>query len=321
MKRYFNRYLWAVILIIVVGYGLGPVIDLDETIKPITLPADLDTYIHKSESRFTDLKPDTEKLIVWANPTQPAITPYSIIYLHGFSGSRQEIAPVCENVASALGANLYYTRFTGHGRHGEAMAEITVNKLLNDTVQALAIGKRLGNKVIIIGSSTGATLATWVADYDKGNQIAALILLSPNYGLKRKESELLLLPWGKSILHLVEGPVYRFEPFNALQEQYWTTEYPSDALLPMMGVVKLTRDKKLSSINMPVLVMYSPDDQVVDTSAIQIAYLQFPSRQNRIIAITNSGDPQKHILAGNILSPQTTDQVSNSIIEFIRLLP
>jgi len=321
MIRYFNKYLWAVLLAIVVGYGLGPVVDMDETIEPVTLPKNLVAYINTGESRFTDLKPDVEKSIVWANPAQPAITAYSIIYLHGFSGSRQEIAPVCENVASALGANLFYTRFSGHGRNGDAMAEITVNKLLNDTVQAVEIGKRLGNTVIVIGSSTGATLATWAANYDQGNHIAALILLSPHYGLKRKESELLLLPWGRSILHLVEGTEYRFEPVNVMQEKYWTTTYPSDALLPMMGVVKLTREKDLTSVKMPVLVMYSPNDQIVDTSAIQIAYLQFPSRQNRIIAIDNSGDPQQHILAGKILSPQTTDQVSSSIIEFIRQLP
>ncbi|WP_455220788.1 alpha/beta hydrolase [Kaarinaea lacus] len=318
MKRYFNIYLWAGILVIATGYGLGPTVELDDTIKPVSLPADLDAYIRNSESRIADLRPNTEKTITWANPDRPGSTPYSIIYLHGFSATRQEISPVCDNVANALGANLFYTRFTGHGRESEAMAEISVNRLLNDAVQALEIGKRLGNKVIIIGTSTGATLATWLADYDRSGRIGALVLLSPNYGPKRKESELLLLPWGRSILQLVEGPVYHFEPFNTLQQKYWTTEYPSKALLPMMGIVKLTRDKNLRSIQVPVLVMYSPNDQIVDTSAIQIAFLQFTSKQNRIFTITNSSDPQQHILAGDIMSPQTTGEVSNAIIEFLQ---
>jgi pimeloyl-ACP methyl ester carboxylesterase len=320
MKRIINKYLVTGFLVLATGYSLGPRVDLNETIQPLALPSNLATYISSSESRFADIKPNTEKTIVWANPEQHDVTHYSIVYLHGFSASRQEIAPVSDIVATTLGANLFYARFTGHGRDSKAMADVSVNALLNDTVEALEIGKRLGNKVIVIGTSTGATLATWLASYDKSDRIAALVLLSPNYGPKRKEAELLLLPWAASIVQLVEGPVYSFEPYNELQQQYWTTQYPSDALLAMMGIVKLTRDKDLRSIQSPVLLMYSPLDRIVDTEVVKETFAQFAAAPNKIIAVTDADDPQQHILAGDIMSPHTTEKVAGHIIEFIQQL-
>ena len=320
MKRRLKRFLYSGLLLLAAGLGFGPRVELDENIRNFRLPDDLDRYLTDQEQRIGDIRPGTEKVIVWSNPSERRPTDYSIVYLHGFSASRQEIAPVCDIVATELGANLYYTRLRGHGRDGDAMSELSVNTLLNDAVEALEIGKRLGRKVFIIGTSTGATLATWLAAYEKGDSIAGLVLLSPNYGPRRKESELLLLPWGRSMLQLIQGPEYRFEPHGELQKQYWTTRYPSQALLAMMGVVKLTRDKIPDNIRQPVLVMYAPDDQIVDSDIIRKMYSDFVSSDKDIVSVADSGDPQQHILAGDALSPKTTDRVAADIVEFIRRL-
>ena len=58
-----------------------------------------------------------------------------------------------------LGANLFYTRLTGHGQDGAAMAEGSVNAWINDYAEAMAIGRAIGDKVVVIGTSTGASLA------------------------------------------------------------------------------------------------------------------------------------------------------------------
>ena len=192
MKRFRNKYGLIGFLTLAAGYGLGPRIGLDENIRQPSLPADLVRYLNEGESRLGDITPGTEKAIVWANKDERGPTAYAIVYLHGFSASRQEIAPVCDIVAEALGANLFYTRLRGHGRSSDAMAGLSVNELLNDAVEALEIGKRLGNEVVLIGTSTGGALATWLAASEKSGRIAALVLLSPNFGPKRKESELLL---------------------------------------------------------------------------------------------------------------------------------
>ena len=63
--------------------------------------ADLDAWLAARESVFDDLTPGTEKTVVWAGePGQR--TPVALVYLHGFSATRQEINPVAERIASEV---------------------------------------------------------------------------------------------------------------------------------------------------------------------------------------------------------------------------
>ena len=316
MRNKYHPVVLSVIFIIIL-YAIGPRVDIDYTIQPIEVTVSAEQYIHTSEAKFSDIRPGTEKHIVWADPETKNSTEYSIVYLHGFSASRQEIAPLCDILASKLSANLFYSRLTGHGRTESAMNKATVNALLNDAVESLLIGKKIGHKVIVIGTSTGATLATWLAAQKDNNDIAALILLSPNYGLKRQESELLLYPWGKSLLNIIEGDEYSFTPVNDLQKQYWTTRYPSEALLNMMGIIEVTRNANLQDIKIPTLTFYSDKDNIVSVEKIKTQFRRLSSSNKRLVAINNSSDPQQHILAGDILSPSTTNDLVTVIDEFL----
>ena len=92
------------------------------------LPENLDEYLNGIESRVAGITPNTEKKIFWYSKPS-LVTPRSIIYIHGYSASRQEVSPLVENLASRLQCNLYFTRLTGHGLDGQAMTEITLQKL------------------------------------------------------------------------------------------------------------------------------------------------------------------------------------------------
>jgi alpha-beta hydrolase superfamily lysophospholipase len=318
-----RTFIVAAIVLLVVGFALGPTVEIDDTLKPVTLPAktaDLDHYLQQQEQQYTDIVPRAEKTIIWADPKRRLRTPVSLVYLHGYAASRQELAPLCDIVARELGANLYYQRLTGHGRDSQAMAEISVNALVNDANEALQIGKRLGEKVILIGGSTGATLATIIAARDSSHSLASLVLISPNFGPKRPESELLLWPWGNVMLQIVEGSTYSFETYNEQHARYWSHKSPSKALLPMMGIVDLARKTDLAQLQTPVLVFYSPQDEVVSTEAIKQHYERFGAAHKNIHPVANSGDPQHHVLAGDILSPQTTKEMADEIIRFVQPL-
>ena len=96
--------------------------DLPES---FVLPDNLSDYpgwLQSAEARYPDVVDGAERAIHWADPENPAKTPVSLVYFHGYSATRQEIDPVCQQVADALGANLYLPRLTGHGRSGDAMA-------------------------------------------------------------------------------------------------------------------------------------------------------------------------------------------------------
>ena len=100
-----------------------------------------------------------EKEIVWADPMIHAKTPISIVYIHGFSASKGEVRPLADEIADQLDANLFYTRLTGHGQDGAAMTQGSVNAWINDYEEALAIGRAIGDKVVVIATSTGGSLA------------------------------------------------------------------------------------------------------------------------------------------------------------------
>lgn len=184
------------LLVLIVLFLLGPRPEVVEQISSLNLAIDPETHLQMSEARFTDIKPGTEKMVIWRNPAKKEKTTIALVYLHGFSASRQETAPLSEKVAVFLDANLYYGRLRGHGRTGKALGGVTVNDWLSDGQEAIEIGKRLGDRVILMGSSTGATLSTWMALQPRWQpHILALVLISPNFGPRDPGSQVLLWPW------------------------------------------------------------------------------------------------------------------------------
>lgn len=318
LKRRSVQIILGIVLLLVIVVAAGPRLDLDTTLQPVALGADLDEYVAQKEAVFDDIVDGSEATIIWANADKSQ-TEYSIVYLHGFSASRQETAPLSDNVAQQLGANLYYPRLMGHGRDGQAMAEATVNDWVNDTNEAVEIGRKLGQKVIIISTSTGGTLATWIADNDP-EDIAALIFISPNFAINAGGTNLFLLPWGKQLLTAAMGEERSWEPVNEGQAKYWTEQYPSEALLPMGGIVELTADIDKGNIDIPALFIYSPNDTVIDPAEVEAVHAQWGATTKQIIPVPNPGDPDNHVLAGDILSPEQTAPLVADILTFIGTL-
>lgn len=302
---------------------LGPRPSADTTTVDPQVPTDparLSTWIAQREAAAADLRPHAAAGIVWARPGAPGRTPLSIVYLHGFSATRLETAPLMDSVAADLGANLYYTRLTGHGRDGAAMAEATVASWAQDARDALAVGQAIGERVVLVGTSTGGTLALWAAaEAPERDALAAVVLMSANLGPSDPRSTILTWPWGGAIARVVNGPEHSFEPANDAQALGWTTRYPSDALLPMMALVKMVRrESLLERIEAPTLSLYSPVDQVVDTEEILTRGRDIGGSPYRLIPVRGVEDPSGHILAGEIMSPGTLSAVARQIVHFVR---
>ena len=287
--------------------------------RKIAKITELEDEINQSESQYNDITSGTEKKIVWYAEAKTK-TKISVVYIHGFSASRQEVSPLTENIAKALGANIYLTRLIGHGRVGDAMGQISVDQMLADAAEAIDVGEQIGERVIVIGMSTGATLATWLSVKKKSNSLAALVLLSPNYGLADPKSKLLLLPAAKYWLPLVEGRTYQFKPDNEQQAKFWSWKYPTVALIPMMELVDSISGLALETMSVPVLVLYSKEDKVVDVSKITQQFERMGSVHKEIDIVRGTEGSQHHVLAGDILSPGTTSAVETRIISFINKL-
>jgi len=310
----------AVILALITGaYLLGPQVEVDEAVKTPELPKNLNSYLWVTESQYA-LRPGTEKKIVWSNPRAPQITPYSVVYLHGFSASRQEIDPFCEQLVFELRANLFLTRLAGHGRDAEAMAEPEVKDWLQDALEAYAIGERLGRKVIVVGTSTGATLALWLALREEAKNLQALVLLSPNFSPRNKLAGLTAGPWGDQIMRLFVGTHREFMPESPEHARGWTTRYRSEAIPTLMGLVKLVERLKLEKLTTPTFMAYSPNDKVVDVSRIEQRFAELGTLLKVLVPYDEPGDPSYHVLAGRILSPRNTEALLADVTQFLRKL-
>lgn len=313
------------IVLIVAGVVLGPRADLDERwVEPDlpgdeTAPASLTRYLAEAEGAVPRVRPGDERQIVWADPTAPGRTSVALVYLHGFSADRHEIEPVVSRLGRALDANVYFARLRGHGRDGAAMSEATAADWLDDTVEAVAIGNRIGDHVVLIGTSTGGTLATWAAARPESEgRIRAVALVSPNFHPKDRSSRVLLYPWGGALARIIVGTERCFTPENEVQQRHWTTCYPTSALLPMMALVERVRTTDLSTLRVPVLLVYSPRDQVVDATETERVLERLPAGLVRTHVVEGSGDPARHVLAGDILSPETTAQLEGVLESFVR---
>ena len=200
MKR---RYMIPLLILVVLGiaYWAGPRLPRTELNTDLPdLPVGIDRiseYVQDREARLP-VKPDNQGIILWGDSVaQP--TTYVLLYLHGFTASRFEGQPIISDFVKEFRVNAYLPRLAAHGLQGtEAMLGMTPANLYNSAKEALVIAHKLGKKVIIMGTSTGCTLALMLAA-DFPRLVDALILYSPNIKIKNPMAPLLSGPWGLQI--------------------------------------------------------------------------------------------------------------------------
>jgi esterase/lipase len=304
------KWVLIVLVILVIVYLLGPSpsAPVYSTAMPAVPaePASLVNYIKQQETAHT-LKPDNEARVVWANDSLKNKTEYALVYLHGFTASQGEGDPVHRALAKKFGCNLYLSRLAEHGIDTtEPMINLTADNLWETAKQALAIGKQLGNKVILVGTSTGGTLALKLAaEYP---DIYALILMSPNIAINDPTAWILNNPWGLQIARMVTGSKYiDSKDTREAYRKYWTYHYRIEAAVNLEELVETTMDKKtFERVKQPTLTLYYYKDEVhqdstVKVSAIKEMFSQLgtPADKKREKAMPNTGD---HVIGSWIRS-------------------
>lgn len=298
----------VIILLLTVLYFLGPhpsKVTFIYALPSIPDMANLDSLVQAGEKQHR-IKANNEARIVWADSTHTQ-TEYAIVYLHGFSASEKEGAPVHENVAKAYHCNLYLARLAEHGIDTtEDLMNLTAEKYWESAKQAYAIGKKLGKKVILMSTSTGGTLSLQLAAAYP--EIAGLIMYSPNIAINNPAAPLLNNPWGLQIARFVKGGNYAEIPFkNAEYPKYWNTHYRLESTVALQNLIEATMtDETFKKINQPALALYyykdeANQDNVVKVSAIKemMSKISTPQNLKREVAIPNAGN---HVLASPIVS-------------------
>jgi pimeloyl-ACP methyl ester carboxylesterase len=306
-----RRWLVAILLLLVIFYLAGPSPSKpDYSLNLPTVPdnkAALEKYIFQNES-LHKLKPDNQARIVWADDSTKVITDYSIVYLHGFSASQKEGDPVHRNIAREFGCNLYLSRLAEHGIDTtEQLIRFTAENYWESAKQALAIGKKLGRKVILMGCSTGGSLALQLAASFPGD-VAALILLSPNIAINDPFAWILNNHWGLQIARMVKhGNYIVSDDDRAIYRMYWNRPYRLESAVELEEYLETTMLKKnFGKIKRPVLLLYYYKDEIHQDSVVRVSamlnmfdQLETPQNLKTRKAMPNTGD---HVICSPIKS-------------------
>lgn len=326
------RWIGIITVIFCIGYLLGPTPEspkFDPVLPALDLSGNaLDEYILKGEKALP-VKPDNEARIIWADTAAKTPTEYAIVYLHGFSASQEEGDPVHLTIAKTFGCNLYLSRLSMHGLDTtEQLLGLTADSYWESAKQALAIGKLLGKKVILMGTSTGGTQALQLAAAFP-NDVAGLVLLSPNVAIKDPNAWLLNNPWGLQIARIVKGGDYVVaKDTRPLYKRYWNTPYRLEAVVELQEMLESSmKAATFQKITQPLLLMYfykdeNQQDQVVRVDAMRTMFEQVatPNSLKKEVALPNTGD---HVIGSYIKSGdvQSVIDVSTEFLEEIMKLP
>lgn len=323
MKRLL-QWTFLLLLLITIIYFAGPKPETPVYTNTLpVVPTDataLEQYITAGEAQHK-LRPDNQARIVWMNDSTKQKTDYVIVYLHGFSASQEEGAPVHRNIAKKFGCNLYLARLAEHGIDTtEQLVNLTAQKYWNSVQEAYAIGKQLGNKVILIGTSTGGTNALQLASVYPA--IHSLILLSPNIEIFDDNARIANNPWGLQIGKLITGSGYITPKDNRpIYKQYWNYHYRLESIANLQEYLETTMlPETFQKIKQPTLMLYYyrdavHQDSVVKVSAMKKMFEQLgtPAELKREKAMPNTGD---HVI-GSYIKSNDYQGVETEITKFM----
>ncbi|MGB6036152.1 MAG: alpha/beta hydrolase [Cryomorphaceae bacterium] len=306
---------------ILLFYFIGPTPDTptyNADLPEILSIAEVENFVENKESTY-DIKPGNKAEIVWWDSMNKTQTDVAIVYLHGFTASHEEGAPIHREIAQRFGCNLYLARLSEHGLiTEEALLNFTAEGLWESAKEAYAIGKTLGKEVIIMSTSTGGTLALKLAATYP--EIKGLINYSPNIEINDPAAFLLNDPWGLQIAGMVFKGDYRTIDSDEDYRKYWYDKYRLESIVELQELVETAAtERTFKKVTCPVFdgVYYKDEDhqdQTVRVEAIRRMHEQLgtPEDKKQLIEFPNAGG---HVIAYGKQSG-AVDEVREATIGF-----
>jgi pimeloyl-ACP methyl ester carboxylesterase len=297
--------------LLVIIYLLGPKPKKPDFSKLHAVPYSIDLHqleenINRSESELP-VKKDNQARIIWATPYTK--TPYSIVYLHGNGASQEEGDPMHEALAHRYGCNLYLSRLKGHGLITEdPMLNMDAAEWMQSALDAIEVGKAIGDKVILVSCSTGSTLGLYLEAKYPG-LVAAHIMFSPNIDIYDPKSAILDGPWGLQIARkILKSKTYSWAITpSQVAQQYWYTTYRIEGLVTLKSMIDATMTAStFKAIKDPVFLAYyyydqDHQDKIVSVTRMKEMYeeLGTPAAEKKNVPLKNAGT---HMIATDIFN-------------------
>jgi esterase/lipase len=308
-------------------YFLGPKPDAPRLEVPmIKLTGDLpllESQINDAEKNTKGIKPGCEAKIIWADSTKKQKTKIAFLYIHGFSASGMEGDPIHRNISKKYQSNLYLARLAGHGIDlgDSTMIDLIADDYILSAEHALAVAKSLGEQVVIISTSFGGSLTTYLASQHP--EIKALVLYSPCIKVFDENAELLDNPWGLQMGTFVNKSAIRdFPALSVDHAKYWCQHYHLNGLIALQNFITHAMNKPtFEKIKCPVFMGYyykneKEQDNVVSVPAMLQMFEQLGSVNKQRYAFPNADN---HVLASPVLSKdvETVQKETEKFLETV----
>ncbi len=306
------KWFLGIVIVLFFSYFLGPRPPKPSfTIIDYGLPSsltELENVINQGEKLVRGLKPDNQARIVWADTSRKEKTKIAFLYLHGFSASQAEGAPVHTDIAKKYNANLYLARLDEHGidRGDSTMIWLNADSYEASAEKALQIAEKLGDEVVVIGTSAGGALTLFLAS--RHPEIKAIVLYSPCVKLYNKTAGILNKPWGLQIARKVTGGDVQRNPSDSKEHSnYWSLIYRTEAIVSLQNLISYTMSPgTFSEVKCPVFLAYyykneEEQDKTVSVPAMLKMFdeLGTPASMKEKMAFPETG---AHIIASYIRS-------------------
>jgi esterase/lipase len=325
--KYIFLTILALIIIGVIAYFLGPKMEFEKVDGKMTFTEipllELDDLVKAKDANTPNLKDKCAAEIIWNNDTIQQ-TEYAVVFLHGFSACAFEGNPIVNDFAKEFGYNLYLHRFPEHGLNDdESFKTITPKDWIESGKEAINIGRNLGKKVIVMSSSTGGTVSTFLAA-ENPDAIAAQFLYSPNFEIANPASSLMNDQWGFQILKNVEGGEYHY--IKGMSEEsapFWTTTYRIEGLIALQDLIEQTMtDETFKKVKTPTFIGYyykneEEKDNIISIDKIKTAFdlFQTPDDKKVLVPFSEVGG---HVIT-NVFQKGGLDDVRKATFEVGRV--
>jgi esterase/lipase len=317
-----------VLVVLVALYAVGPHPDAPTLPGPSWTnipnePAAISSFLQAKEAQNGNLKPDNEGQIIYADSANPQKTKTVVLYIHGFSASPMEGNPLHKAIAKSLHANLVLARIEDHGEFptDSTMAKASADKFYQSVENYFALAKKLGDEVIVLGTSFGGAMSLVLAT--KHPEIKALMLYGPCIAIKDPTAPLVDNPWGLQLARAVMRSDFRDIPsVSPGHKNYWSLHYRLEGIVAIQNFLthEMT-DETFEKVKVPVFLGYyyqdeTHQDNVVSVQAMRDMFPKLGSKIKKEQAFPLSG---YHVITSDILGKRVDLPIQASL-DFIHKL-
>ncbi len=205
----------------------------------------------------------------------------AVLVLHGFTGSPASVRPWAEEF-QRRGYSVSMPLLPGHGTRWQDLQRHTFQDWYATAQDAFLKLRAEHDQVFVAGLSMGGTLALALAQ-EHGRDVAGLMVVNPAMDSRRKDIKLLPV-----LKHVVPAfPAIGNDIKKPGQDEVAYARTPLKATSSMFSALPRLRER-LDQVTQPVLMFYSPQDHVLDSSSREAIVARVSSRDFEEVLLEDS---------------------------------